>query len=113
MSQRSRFSNIFLTVFVRRFLPGLKEATTCSTCWSLKVQTNVKQQRQSHASVLERGRGSHLRCVSNHVLEAVHAQDVMAAAQSDGEDHLELCEPPQAAEDDVDPRGRENLVIPP
>lgn len=31
----------------------------------------------------------------------------MVAAQSDGEGHLKLCKLPQAAEDDVETRGRE------
>lgn len=46
-----------LTVFVRRFLPGTKEATICSTCRRLKVQTDMKQRRQSDTRHVSGGRG--------------------------------------------------------
>lgn len=83
-------------------MPGVAAATIRSTCWSLKVQTSVKQQRHERSGSR---RQSHLRGVSNRACEAVDTQDVMVAAQRDGEDHLKLCKLPQAAEDDVEAKG--------
>lgn len=41
-SQQSRFPWIFLTIFVRRFLPGLNDATISLICWTLQIQENIK-----------------------------------------------------------------------
>lgn len=51
---------------------------------------------------------SDLRCVSNHIFEAVYTEDIMVVAQTDRKDHLKLFKILQTAEDDVNTGGRNN-----
>lgn len=50
---------------------------------------------------------SNLRCVSDHVLEALHFKDTVAGDQTDREDHLKLGKCLETAEDNVHSRERE------
>lgn len=43
-SQQSRLSWMFLTVFVRRFLPGLNDVTIFSISWILQTYQNINSQ---------------------------------------------------------------------
>lgn len=68
-SQQSRFSWIFLTIFVKRFLAGLNDATISSICWILQIHEKIKCCFKEFCVFL--AAGAHKLCNTAYIFPAI------------------------------------------